>query len=316
MGRILSCPCFIMEILGGLKLENLTSPTVVVDILKRHGFEFSKSLGQNFLIDRNILNKIMEGANIDSDDYILEVGPGIGSLTVDLAKRADRVVAVEIDDKLIPILDETLGDYDNVYVINGDILEIDLDKLITDYFSDKPFKIVANLPYYITSPIIMSFLESDLPYTDIVVMVQREVAERIVANPGTKEYGALTVAVKYYTEPRIIVNVPASVFMPPPKVGSAVVKLTRREDTLLEGKEAKLFFQVVRAAFSKRRKTLLNALSSYPFEEDIGSKAEIREILRECGIEPNRRGETLSVDEFAYITSVIYKHIIENKGRK
>lgn len=291
-------------------MENLTSPKVVMDLLKRYNFKFSKSLGQNFLIDRNILNKILDGANINKDDYVLEVGPGIGTLTVELAKKADRVVAIEVDDKLIPILDDTLRDYDNVHVVNDDILDIDLYKLITNYFGGNPFKIVANLPYYITSPIIMKFLESNFPYTDIVVMVQREVAERMVAHPGTKDYGALTVAVRYYTEPSIIVNVPASVFMPPPKVDSAVVKLTRREDTLLADQEAKLFFQIVKGAFSKRRKTLLNALSSYPFEENIGSKAEIREMLKESGIEPDRRGETLSVDEFAHLTSVIYEHKI------
>ncbi|HHW70924.1 MAG TPA: 16S rRNA (adenine(1518)-N(6)/adenine(1519)-N(6))-dimethyltransferase RsmA, partial [Clostridiales bacterium] len=268
------------------------------------------SLGQNFLIDRNILNKILDGANINKDDYVLEVGPGIGTLTVELAKKADRVVAIEVDDKLIPILNDTLRDYDNVHVVNDDILDIDLYKLITNYFGGNLFKIVANLPYYITTPIIMKFLESNFPYTDIVVMVQREVAERMVAHPGTKDYGALTVAVRYYTEPSIIVNVPASVFMPPPKVDSAVVKLTRREDTLLADQEAKLFFQIVKGAFSKRRKTLLNALSSYPFEENIGSKAEIREMLKESGIEPDRRGETLSVDEFAHLTSVIYEHKI------
>lgn len=291
-------------------MENLTSPKVVMDLLKRYNFKFSKSLGQNFLIDRNILNKILDGANINKDDYVLEVGPGIGTLTVELAKKADRVVAIEVDDKLIPILNDTLRDYDNVHVVNDDILDIDLYKLITNYFGGNPFKIVANLPYYITTPIIMKFLESNFPYTDIVVMVQREVAERMVAHPGTKDYGALTVAVRYYTEPSIIVNVPASVFMPPPKVDSAVVKLTRREDTLLADQEAKLFFQIVKGAFSKRRKTLLNALSSYPFEENIGSKAEIREMLKESGIEPDRRGETLSVDEFAHLTSVIYEHKI------
>lgn len=291
-------------------MENLTSPKVVMDLLKRYNFKFSKSLGQNFLIDRNILNKILDGANINKDDYVLEVGPGIGTLTVELAKKADRVVAVEVDDKLIPILDDTLRDYDNVHVVNDDILDIDLYKLITNYFGGNLFKIVANLPYYITTPIIMKFLESNFPYTDIVVMVQREVAERMVAHPGTKDYGALTVAVRYYTEPSIIVNVPAGVFMPPPKVDSAVVKLTRREDTLLADQEAKLFFQIVKGAFSKRRKTLLNALSSYPFEENIGSKAEIKEMLKESGIEPDRRGETLSVDEFAHLTSVIYEHKI------
>lgn len=290
-------------------MKSLTSPKVVKDILKRHGFEFSKGLGQNFLIDGNILDKIINGADICGDDFILEVGPGIGTLTRALSNRAAKVVAVEIDDRLFPILDETLEGYENVHVIHGDILDIDIHGIVEHYFDGHPFKVVANLPYYITSPIIMSFLEGDLPYTDMVVMIQREVADRIVAYPGTKDYGALTVAVQYYTEPNIIVKVPASVFMPPPKVDSAMVRLTRRDHLPLDEREAKLFFQVVKAAFSKRRKTLLNALSSYSFKEDMGDKDDIRKILEGCEIDPSRRGETLSVDEFVSLARGCMKMI-------
>lgn len=287
----------------------LISPIEARDILNRYGFKFKKSLGQNFLIDANILEKIIDGANICEDDFVLEVGPGIGSLTQGLCERAAKVVAVEIDNRLIPILDETLEDYDNAYVVHGDILDIDLNDLIANYFGDKSFKVVANLPYYITSPIIMTFLESSLPYEDLVVMVQTEVADRIVASPGTKAYGSLTVAVQYYTEANIIAKVPASVFMPQPKVGSAVIKLTRRENLPLDEKESKLFSEVVRGAFSKRRKTVLNALSTYPFEKNMGDKDHVRQILESCEIEPNRRGETLSVEEFVELTRGFCKKI-------
>lgn len=287
----------------------MISPTDVREILDRHGFKFKKSLGQNFLIDANILDKILTGAEINRDDNILEIGPGIGSLTQGLCKRAGKVVAIEIDRRLLPILDETLEDYDNVHIVNGDILDIDLNELTANYFGNRPFKVVANLPYYITSPIIMTFLESDLSYTDLVVMVQTEVAERIVASPGTKAYGSLTVAVQYYTEAKIISKVPASVFMPPPKVGSAVIRLSKRDSLPLEHDGSRLFFQVVKAAFSKRRKTILNALSSYQFEENMGDKDQIREFLKNAQIDPNRRGETLSIAEFARLTQEFGKKL-------
>lgn len=280
----------------------MISPTDVRDILDRHGFKFKKSLGQNFLIDANILDKILIGADINRDDNILEIGPGIGSLTQGLCERAAKVVAVEIDRRLLPILDETLEGYDNVHIVHGDILEVDLIELTANYFENRPFKVVANLPYYITSPIIMTFLESHLPYTDLVVMVQTEVADRILASPGTKTYGSLTVAVQYYTEANLIAKVPASVFMPQPKVGSAVIRLSKRDSLPLEHDESEIFFQVVKAAFSKRRKTILNALSSYQFKESMGDKDQIREILQNAKIEPNRRGETLSIEEFARLT--------------
>ncbi|NMA94489.1 MAG: 16S rRNA (adenine(1518)-N(6)/adenine(1519)-N(6))-dimethyltransferase RsmA [Clostridiales bacterium] len=287
----------------------MISPSQVKKLLDRHGFQLKRSLGQNFLIDANILNRIVEGAEIKEDDNVLEVGPGIGSLTRALARVCAKVVAVEIDRALFPILDETLKDYDNAYIIHGDILKIDLGKIMTEYFEGEPFKVVANLPYYITSPILMTFLESDLPYEDITVMVQSEVADRIMATPGTKDYGLLTVAINYYAEVFFIAKVPPSVFMPRPKVSSQVIKLVRKADHMLDKSAEELFFQVIKAAFSKRRKTLLNALSSYPSIKKIGDKVYIREILGKANIDPARRGETLDYEEFACIAQILRQHL-------
>lgn len=289
-------------------MDNLTSPRVVKSILDKHGFHFTKSLGQNFLIDDNILKKIVEAANLSKDDRILEIGPGIGTLTRELGTLAHKVVAVEIDQRLIPILQETLAGFDNVSVIQGDILKIDLVELVHNSFDGKPFKVVANLPYYITTPIIMGILERGLPFESITVLIQKEVAQRMVASPGSKEYGALSVAVQYYTIPRSVAKVPASVFMPPPKVDSMIVTMERRKEPPVFVEDRKLFFDVVHASFAKRRKTLLNNLISAKEILEGWTRQEIEELLWECGIDPQRRGETLNVEEFASISnSILYK---------
>ena len=289
-------------------MDNLTSPRVVKSILDKHGFHFTKSLGQNFLIDDNILKKIVEAANLSKDDRVLEIGPGIGTLTRELGTLAHKVVAVEIDQRLIPILKETLAGFDNVSVIQGDILKIDLVELVHNSFDGKPFKVVANLPYYITTPIIMGILERGLPFESITVLIQKEVAQRMVASPGSKEYGALSVAVQYYTIPRSVAKVPASVFMPPPKVDSMIVTMERRKEPPVFVEDRKLFFDVVHASFAKRRKTLLNNLISAKEILEGWTRQEIEELLWECGIDPQRRGETLNVEEFASISnSILYK---------
>lgn len=282
-------------------MRPLTSPKVIKDIIDRHNFRFSKSLGQNFLIDSNIVEKIMEGAQINSQDRVLEIGPGIGTITQELVSKAGKVVAVEIDKDLLPVLDETLGKPSNLSIIQGDILKIDLEGLVKEFFDGKDFKVVANLPYYITTPIIMRFLEEKLPFTTLTVMVQKEVAQRMAARPGQKEYGALSVAVQYYTNPRVVCKVPASVFMPRPKVDSMVIALDRRHSPPAEVYDRDIFFKVVRGAFAKRRKTLLNNLTSGDLEE--WSKQDILEILEDSGIDPQKRGETLSIQQFAIIAN-------------
>ncbi|HZJ82993.1 MAG TPA: 16S rRNA (adenine(1518)-N(6)/adenine(1519)-N(6))-dimethyltransferase RsmA [Clostridia bacterium] len=282
-------------------MNNLTSPRQVKEIMSRHKLSFSKSLGQNFLIDGNIVRKIVDGAGITSTDRVLEVGPGIGTLTKELATRADRVVAVEIDKKLLPVLDETLQGFSNITIINEDILKVDIGKLVQRLFEGKPFKVVANLPYYITTPIVMRFLEEGLPFTTLTVMIQREVAQRMASKPGTREYGALSVAVQFYTNPRIVCKVPASVFMPAPKVDSMVIALDRLNSPRAMVHDRAMFFKVVKAAFAKRRKTLLNNLTSGEFDQ--WSRKEVTKILEECRIDPIRRGETLSIEEFALIAN-------------
>ncbi|HOB20989.1 MAG TPA: 16S rRNA (adenine(1518)-N(6)/adenine(1519)-N(6))-dimethyltransferase RsmA [Candidatus Atribacteria bacterium] len=284
-------------------MQSLTSPRYLKELLERHGFHFSKSLGQNFLIDRNILNKIIEGARVTSSDYCLEVGPGVGTLTRALAEKAAFVAAVEIDKRLLPVLEETLEGLDNVRVIHGDILKLDIGRLAADVFSGSPFKVVANLPYYITTPIIMRFLEEDLPFTTIVIMVQKEVAERMSAAPGTKDYGALTVAVQYYTRPRIVARAPASVFMPPPKVDSVVIALERRDEPPVMVKDKAGFFRMISALFSQRRKTLLNTLLASGLT-DLG-KEDLTHRLASAGIDPRRRAETLSLEELARLYNSI-----------
>lgn len=287
-----------------MKQENkrLYSPVVVKEIIEKHGFRFSKSLGQNFLIDGNIIDKIIEGSNINAGDGIIEIGPGIGTLTQKLCENAEKVVAIELDNNLLPILEETLGDYNNVEIIHGDVLKVDLHQLIREKLEDRMVKVVANLPYYITTPIIMKLLEEKLDIDKIVVMVQKEVAFRMKALPGNKDYGALSVAVQYYSKPEIIVDVPQNVFMPRPNVDSAVIMLDVYKAPAVQVKEQKLFFRVVKAAFGKRRKTLLNALAN---SIDL-KKEEIEAVLKRSEIDPMRRGETLDIAEFARISDEIY----------
>ena len=281
--------------------KRLSSHSATMDLVKKHGFKFTKSLGQNFLIDDNIVDKIVAGAGIGPGDKIIEVGPGIGTLTREMASRAQNLMAVEIDKNLIPILEDTLGDYDNVKVVNEDIIKADIRGLIDENLGGGPVKLVANLPYYITTPIIMRFLEENINVTDIVVMVQKEVAERMNAQPGGKDFGALSVAVQYYCDTEIIAKVPRHLFVPQPNVDSIVIALRVRSERKYKVDDEGLYFKVVKAAFGQRRKTLLNSISS------MGNlaKDQVKEALEEAGIDPKRRGETLSLDEFAILSNVI-----------
>jgi len=272
------------------------------EIIKRHNFKIAKKFGQNFLIDESVLRGIIEGSELSEEDCVLEIGPGLGVLTQLLSERAGKVLAVEIDRNLIPILKVTLFGCDNVTVINDDILKLDLKKTFSEYFGDAPVKVVANLPYYITTPIIMKLLEDKLNLTSITIMVQKEVGERLTAVPGGKDYGAVTVAVQYYAIPKKLLIVPPEAFMPQPEVESMVVRLDIRKEPAVTVKDEQLFFRVVKAAFGKRRKTLLNALSA----GNLGlTKDEIKEILLANGIDENRRGETLSLEEFAALADGI-----------
>ncbi|KDR94250.1 dimethyladenosine transferase [Peptoclostridium litorale DSM 5388] len=287
-------------------MDRLSSPSATKRIVEKHGFKFSKSLGQNFLIDSNVVDNIVEGANIGPEDFVIEVGPGIGTLTREIAKRAKKVIAVEIDKSLIPILENTLSDLENVELINEDILKMDVKKVIDEKLEGKRVKLIANLPYYITTPIVMRFIEEEIPVSSIVVMIQKEVADRMNAVPSTKDYGSLSVAVQYYCETEIVTNVPKTVFIPQPKVDSTVIRLDVLENPKIKVVDKKLFFKVVKGAFSKRRKTILNCLGSY----DMGvSKEDIKRILESAGIDPVRRGETLSIDEFARLSNEFYKFI-------
>lgn len=281
--------------------KRLSSHSATMDLVKKHGFKFTKSLGQNFLIDDNIVDKIVAGAGIGPEDKIIEVGPGIGTLTREMASRAQNLMAVEIDKNLIPILEDTLGDYDNVKIVNEDIIKADIRGLIDENLSGGPVKLVANLPYYITTPIIMRFLEENINVTDIVVMVQKEVAERMNAQPGGKDFGALSVAVQYYCDTEIVAKVPRHLFVPQPNVDSIVIALRVRPERKYKVDDEGLYFKVVKAAFGQRRKTLLNSISS------MGNlaKDQVKEALEEAGIDPKRRGETLSLDEFAILSNVI-----------
>lgn len=281
--------------------KRLSSHSATMDLVKKHGFKFTKSLGQNFLIDDNIVDKIVAGAGIGPGDKIIEVGPGIGTLTREMASRAETLMAVEIDKNLIPILADTLGDYDNVKIVNEDIIKADIRGLIDENLGGGPVKLVANLPYYITTPIIMRFLEENINVTDIVVMVQKEVAERMNAQPGGKDFGALSVAVQYYCDTEIVAKVPRHLFVPQPNVDSIVIALRVRPERKYKVDDEDLYFKVVKAAFGQRRKTLLNSISS------MGSlaKDQVKEALEEAGIDLKRRGETLSLDEFAILSNVI-----------
>lgn len=282
-------------------MSNLSNIGVIKDILTRHGFTFSKSLGQNFLVNPSICPKMAEMGGAKQGTGMIEIGTGIGVLTKELAERCDKVVCIEIDNRLLPILDETLADYDNVKIINNDVLKVDLKKLIADEFGDMPVGICANLPYYITSPIIMSILEAKLNITSITVMVQKEAAQRICALPGTREVGSVSIAVRYFSEPKLLFNVKRGSFMPSPDVDSAVIRLDVRKQPPVDIKSEENFFKVVRGAFSQRRKTLSNTLSS-----SLGiSKAQVIELLEKAGVKQTARAEELSLEEFANISNML-----------
>lgn len=280
---------------------DLTSQKTIKSIQQQFGFTFKKGLGQNFLTSGAVLDDIVEAAEIE--DGVIEIGPGFGVLTRELCAAAKKVVAIEIDERLLDVLEYTLSDFDNVKIINADVLKLDLHKLLADEFPGQNVSVAANLPYYITTPIIAKLLEERLPVKNIVVMVQKEVALRLQAKPSTKDYGAVTVMCRYYCEPEIITNVPASLFVPPPKVDSAVLRLRVLDEPSVKVEDEKLFFRVVKAAFSQRRKTLLNCLTS----NFSMSKDELTDILDSVGIDPRRRGETLSLDEFAALADKLAK---------
>ncbi|MCD8106111.1 MAG: 16S rRNA (adenine(1518)-N(6)/adenine(1519)-N(6))-dimethyltransferase RsmA [Lachnospiraceae bacterium] len=278
-------------------MEKLANPQKTIEIIQRNDFHFQKRYGQNFLIDAHVLEKIIAAAGITPNDFVLEVGPGIGTLTQYLAEAAREVVAVEIDRDLIPILEETLGEYENVTVLNQDILKVDIAALAREKNAGRPIKVVGNLPYYITTPIVMGLLESDVPLESITVMVQKEVALRMQAGPGTKDYGALSLAVQYYAHPYLAANVPQNCFIPRPGVGSAVICLTRRGKPAVTVKDEKLLFSIIHASFGQRRKTLVNGLKNAA-ELDF-SKEQIAEALRKTGLSETVRGETLTLEQFA-----------------
>lgn len=272
-----------------------------IEVLQKYDFVFQKKFGQNFLIDSHVLDKIVSAAGITKDDFVLEIGPGIGTMTQYLAASARKVFAVEIDKALIPILEDTLKEFDNVQVINQDILKVDIKKLAEEHNDGKPIKVVANLPYYITTPIIMGLFESQVPIDSITVMVQKEVTDRMKVGPGTKDYGALSLAVQYYAEPYIVANVPPNCFMPRPKVGSAVIRLTRHEKPPVEVADEKLMFRLIRASFNQRRKTLANGLNNSP--ELSYSKEEIQQTIEKCGFKAGIRGEALTLEDFAKLAN-------------
>ena len=278
-------------------MEKLSNPQRTIEIIKKYGFDFQKKFGQNFLIDPRVLDKIISAAEITKDDFVLEIGPGIGTMTQYLAEAAREVTAVEIDRNLIPILQETLAEYDNVTVINEDVLKVDIAALAQEKNGGRPIKVVANLPYYITTPIIMGLFESGVPLASVTVMVQKEVAMRMQAGPGTKDYGALSLAVQYYASPYLAANVPPNCFMPRPNVGSAVIRLTRYEKPPVEVQDEKLMFRLIRASFNQRRKTLVNGLKNSP--ELSYTKEEILETLGRAGLSENVRGEALTLEQFA-----------------
>ena len=283
---------------------HLGNPTNTIAVLNRYGFNFQKKFGQNFLIDENVVEKIVREAGVTKDDFVLEVGPGIGTMTQILCENAREVVAVEIDKKLIPILTEdTLSWYDNVTVINEDILKLNIKELADKKNGGKPIKVVANLPYYITTPIIMGLFESGVPLDSITIMVQKEVADRMQVGPGTKDYGALSLAVQYYAKPEIVAIVPPNCFMPRPNVGSAVIRLTRHKEVPVQVNDEKLMFKIIRASFNQRRKTLANGLNNAP---DIHlSKEVIQESIEELGVPVTIRGEALTLQQFAQLSNII-----------
>ena len=281
----------------------LGNPQNTIEILKKYNFTFQKKFGQNFLIDTHVLDKIIAAAEITKDDFVLEIGPGIGTMTQYLAQAAGKVAAVEIDKALIPILGDTLSAYDNVMIINEDVLKVDIQKLVEEENGGRPVKVVANLPYYITTPIIMGLFEKHVPIESITVMVQKEVADRMQVGPGTKDYGALSLAVQYYARPQIIANVPPNCFMPRPKVGSAVIRLTRFLEPPVKVDDEKLMFAIIRASFNQRRKTLANGMKNSP-ELDY-TKEQIEGAILSTGQKVNVRGEALTLEEFAQIANYL-----------
>ncbi|WP_455539816.1 16S rRNA (adenine(1518)-N(6)/adenine(1519)-N(6))-dimethyltransferase RsmA [Terrisporobacter sp.] len=290
-------------------MDRLSSHQATKEVVQKHNFKFSKSLGQNFLIDTNVIDRILEGARVKEGDYVIEVGPGIGTLTKEMGRKAEKVVAIEIDKTLIPILEETLSDFPNIEVVNQDILKVDVQELVKEKLNGGPVKLVANLPYYITTPIVMKFLEEDIPVTDIVVMVQKEVADRMNAKPNTKDYGALSVAVQYYCDTEIVAKAPRHMFMPQPNVDSTVIGLHIREEKKYNVDNEDIFFKTVKASFGQRRKTLLNSLGGLGFL----NKDQIREALQEANIDEKRRGETLSIEEFSLLSNAVNRIQNENK---
>lgn len=291
-------------------MDKLTSQKIIRQIIEKHGFRFTKSLGQNFLIDENILRKIVDSAKLTKEDVVIEIGPGAGTLTRALAQEAGKVVAIEIDKSLLPILEETLGDLNNVQMINQDVLKADLHQIVSEQAGTRPVKVVANLPYYITTPIIMRFLEEGIAVESMTVMMQKEVADRIHAKPNSKDYGSLSIAVQYYCDTTIVARVPKGAFVPMPAVDSSVLYLHVKKEQQTVLKDKNLFFEVVRGAFSKRRKTLLNALSTYG---SLGGKKETQQALTQAGIDAGRRAETLTIEEFAHLANA-YADILSESG--
>ena len=281
--------------------EKLSDPKKTIEVIQKYQFAFQKRFGHNFLIDAHALEKIVSAAGITKDDCVLEIGPGIGTMTQYLAESAGQVIAVEIDTNLLPILADTLKDYSNVKVINQDILKVDINELVKEYNNGRPIKVVANLPYYITTPIIMGLFESNVPIDNITVMVQKEVADRMQVGPGSKDYGALSLAVQYYASPYIVANVPPNCFIPRPNVGSAVIRLTRYQEPPVQVKDPKLMFKLIRASFNQRRKTLQNGLNNSP--EISFSKEEITKAIESLGVSPSVRGEALSLEQFAQLAN-------------
>lgn len=284
-------------------MATLGNPQETIAVLQKYKFNFQKKFGQNFLIDTHVLDKIIASAEVGEEDCVLEIGPGIGTMTQYLAEHARKVIAVEIDKALIPILKDTLQAYDNVTVINEDILKVDIQALVEKENQGRPIKVVANLPYYITTPIIMGLFESHVPIHSITVMVQKEVADRMQVGPGTKEYGALSLAVQYYAKPEIVANVPPNCFMPRPNVGSAVIRLTRHEIPPVTVKDEKLLFRLIRASFNQRRKTLVNGLNNAP--ELSFNKEQIAQALEEMGLPATIRGEALTLQQFGILSDIL-----------
>ena len=288
-------------------MATLGNPKNTIEVLQKYGFNFQKRFGQNFLIDTRILEGIIDAAQITKDDFVLEIGPGIGTMTQYLCESAREVVAVEIDKNLIPILADTLSAYDNVEVINEDILKVDIKTLAEERNHGKPIKVVANLPYYITTPIIMGLFESHVPIDSITIMVQKEVADRMQEGPGSKEYGALSLAVQYYANPKIVLYVPPSCFMPQPKVGSAVIRLERHAQPPVQVENEQLMFQLIRASFNQRRKTLANGLNN--FQGLHLDKETIQKCIEELGVPATIRGEALSLEQFAKLSNIVGKYL-------